>query len=103
MLQKNLSPEDVQFRKLVESLDGHQRSIGEALGIDQRSVTKRLLTEKHAVWWMQFKASRAKRRRRERRHRGYENQKRRTAEAEAALHNGKAADAILLRALMEGL
>jgi hypothetical protein len=100
---KTLGPEDVKFRKLVESLDGHQPSIAEVLGICREAVTHRLMTEKHSAWWIAFKTARSRRRHRAMSQRRYAKQKARQAEVEALLHGGKAADAILLRALMEEL
>ena len=99
---KTLKPEDLQFRKLVESFDGRQESVAEAMGVTRLAITHRLLSEKHHMWWMDFKAKRARKRRRERARRHYARRKQRVAEAEALLHTPNP-DAILLRALMESL
>jgi hypothetical protein len=100
---KTLGPEDVQFRKLVESLDGRQESVAEALGVSRLAITHRLLSEKHFKWWSDFKAQRARKRHQLRAQRHYARRKQRVAEAEALLHGGKAAEAVLLRAMMEEL
>lgn len=99
---KTLKPEDLQFRKLVESFDGRQESVAEVMGVTRLAITHRLLSEKHHAWWMDFKAKRARKRRQERARRHYARRKQRVAEAEALLHTPNT-DAILLRALMEEL
>lgn len=98
----NISPDDEAFRKLVVSLDGHQGSIAEALGVHQTSVSQRLHSEKHHQWWLQFKERRSKRKRRAKRQRNYRARKERFQQNLAILQTTHPEDA-LLRALLEQL
>lgn len=102
-MTKTLSREDEQFRKLVVSLDGHQRSIGEALGLDQRSVAARLRSEKHGAWWQAFKQRRSKKRRQERSRRAYARKKAQFQEAQRIVAGTPLAEQILLAEILEGI
>lgn len=74
---KKLSEADLKFRALVASLDGHQPSVAEVMGITKQAVACRLRSEKHSQWWVDFKTKRSARRRRARDARSYVNRKKR--------------------------
>jgi len=102
MRASKVTPEDEAFRKLVVSLDGHQKSVAEAMGIHQTCVSKRLHSEKHYQWWLEFKAKRSKSRRRAKRRRIYQARKARYQETLAVLKAVHPEDA-LLEALLDQL
>lgn len=80
-MAKHLTDADHRFRELVESFDGHQPSVAQALGVTIQNVSARLRTEKHGAWWRSFKKRRSKRRAAERQRRYRERAGRRVAEA----------------------
>lgn len=103
MKQKPLKPEDEAFRKLVLSLDGHQQSVAEALGVTRQAVVKRLYSEKHSAWWCDYKARRAKERTRARRARWYQRRKQALADAQRVLEGSSEAERLLLKAILDEL
>jgi len=61
-----LKDEDLELRRLVEGLDGHQELVASCLGVSRSAISHRLNTEKHGAWWRDFKAARSRKRRAER-------------------------------------
>ena len=61
-----LKDEDLEFRRLVEELDGHQELVASCLGVSRSAISHRLNTEKHGAWWKAFKTARSRKRRAER-------------------------------------
>ena len=64
MSDERLTPEDREFRRLVEGLEGHQELIASCLGRERSTISRKLNSKKHGSWWRAYKKRRSKDRKR---------------------------------------